>query len=82
MAGIQFGSDEDKEMSTDTDTACNVRQLQLDVPEQLSQAVNTTLVGATATQPEDEDYYYDSEDSVLDLDADYWAPSSLHAESK
>ena len=60
-------------MSTDTEAANTVRHLQLHCPEataSLQMAVREALAPATAARPE-QDYYYDSDDSVLDLDEEY-----------
>ena len=51
-----------------------VRHLQLHCPVatvSLQMAVHEALVPATATQPQEEEYQYDSNDSVLDLDEEY-----------
>ena len=63
-------------MSTDTEAAETVRQLQLDSPAataSLQVAVCEALTPATATrlQEEEEEYYYDSDDLVLDIDEQY-----------
>ena len=62
-------------MSTDMEAAETIRQLQPDSPAAaalLQVAVREVLVPATATQPrEEEEYYYDSDDSVLDIDEQY-----------
>ena len=67
--------DEEESMSTDTEAAETVRQLQLDSPAatvSLQVAVCEVLVPATAARPqEEEEYYYDSDDSVLDIDEQY-----------
>ena len=60
-------------MSTDTETANTVRHLQLHCPAataSLQMAVREALTPATATRPQEE-YHYDSDDSVLDLDEEY-----------
>ena len=60
-------------MSTNTEAANTVRHLQLHCPEataSLQMAVCEALAPATAARPE-QDYYYDSDDSVLDLDEEY-----------
>ena len=64
---------EEESMSTNTEAAETVSWLQLDSPAaaaSLQVAVHEALVPATAAQPwEDwEEYYYDSDDSVLDID--------------
>ena len=69
--------DEEESMSTDTEAAETVRQLQLDNPAAavlLQVTVCEALVPATATRPqeeEEEEYYYDLDDSVLDIDEQY-----------
>ena len=63
----------DDGMSTDTETTNTVRRLQLHCPAAtalLQMAVRKALVPATAARPQEE-YYYDSDDSVLDLDEEY-----------
>ena len=68
-------------MSTDTEAANTVRHLQLHCPAatvSLQMAVHETLAPATAAQPQEE-YHYDSDYSVLDLDDEYldlaeWVP--------
>ena len=60
-------------MSTDTEAANTVRHLHLHCPAataSLQMAVREALVPATAARPQEE-YYYDSDDSVLDLDEEY-----------
>ena len=60
-------------MSTDMEAANTVRCLQLHCPvatAPLQMAVREALTPATATQPQEE-YHYDSDDSVLDLDEEY-----------
>ena len=60
-------------MSTDTEAANTVRRLQLHCPAamvSLQMAVCEALVPATAARPQEE-YHYDSDDSVLDLDEEY-----------
>ena len=61
-------------MSTDTEAANTVRRLQLHCPAataSLQMAVREALAPATATRPQEEEYQYDSDDSVLDLDEEY-----------
>ena len=58
-------------MSTDMEAANTVRCLQLHCPAAtalLQMAVHEALTPATATRPQEEEYYYDSDDSVLNLD--------------
>ena len=60
-------------MSTDTEAANTVRRLQLHCPAataSLQMAVREALTPATAARPQEE-YHYDSDDSVLDLDEEY-----------
>ena len=60
-------------MSTDTEAANTVRRLQLHCPvatASLQMAIREALVPATAARPQEE-YHYDSDDSVLDLDEEY-----------
>ena len=60
-------------MSTDMEAANTVRHLQLHCPvatASLQMAVREALVLATAARPQEE-YHYDSDDSVLDLDEEY-----------
>ena len=62
-------TDDNQEMSTDTEAAMTVRQLQVSDPvatASLQRAVRDTLVLATAPRPQDlAEFYYDSDDSVL-----------------
>ena len=61
-------------MSTDTEAANTVRHLQLHCPVatvSLQMAVHEALSPATATRPQEEEYQYDSNDSVLNLDEEY-----------
>ena len=68
-------ADDDQEMSTDTEATMTVRQLQVSGPMatvSLQRAVHDTLMLATAPRPQDpEEFYYDSNDSVLNLDEEY-----------
>ena len=60
-------------MSTNTEAANTVRCLQLHCPAataSLQMAVREALALATAARPQEE-YHYDSDDSVLDLDEEY-----------
>ena len=60
-------------MSTDMEAANSVRRLQLHCPAataSLQMAVREALVPATAARPQEE-YHYNSDDSVLDLDEEY-----------
>ena len=67
--------DNDQEMSTDMEAAMTVRRLQVSDPvatASLQRAVCNTLTPATAPRPQDpEEFYYNSDDSVLDLDEEY-----------
>ena len=62
-------ADDDQEMSTDTEAAVTVRRLKVSNPlatASLQRAVHDTLAPATAPRPQDpEEFYYDSDDSVL-----------------
>ena len=61
-------------MSTDTEAANTVRHLQLHclvATASLQMAVHEALAPATAARPQEEEYQYDSNDSVLDLDEEY-----------
>ena len=62
-------------MSTNTEAAMMVRRLKVDDPiasASLQGAVHDMLMPATASRTqEQEEYYYDSDDSVLDLDQEY-----------
>ena len=56
-------------MSTDMEAANTVRRLQLHCPVAtalLQMAVHEALAPATAARPLEQEYYYDSDDSVLD----------------
>ena len=68
-------ADDNQEMSTDTEAAVTVRRLRVNDPvatASLQRAVHDTLAPATAPRPQDpEEFYYDSDDSVLDLDEEY-----------
>ena len=67
--------DEEEIMSTNTEATETVRRLQLDSPAataSLQVAVHEALAPATATRlQEEEEYYYDSDDSVLNIDEQY-----------
>ena len=66
--------DSDDCTSTDTEAANTVRRLQLHCPAAtatLQMAVCEALAPATAACPEKEEYLYNSDDSVLDLDEEY-----------
>ena len=68
--------DEEESMSTNTEAAETVRRLQLDnraSAASLQVAVCEALTPATAARPQKswEEYYYDSDDSVLDIDEQY-----------
>ena len=61
-------------MSTNTEAANTVRCLQLHclvAMALLQMAVHEALVPATAARPQEEEYHYDSDDSVLNLDEEY-----------
>ena len=66
--------DGDQEMSTDTEAAQTVNRLCVSDPVasvSLQVAICESLTPATAPQPEEQEYYYDSDDSILDLDAEF-----------
>ena len=68
--------DKEESMSTDTEAAKTVRRLQLDSPATtalLQVAVHEALMPATAARPQEveEEYYYNSDDSVLNIDEQY-----------
>ena len=66
--------EEEECMSTDTEGAETVRRLNLQCLEStasLKVAVREALVLATAPRPVKEEYYYDSDDSVVDLNEKY-----------
>ena len=70
----QANQESDDCMSTDTEAANTVRCLQLHCPAataSLQMAVHEALAPATAVRPQEEEYQYDSDDSVLDLDEEY-----------
>ena len=61
-------------MSTDTEATKTVRRLNLrcpEVTESLQVEVCEALAPATAARPAEEEYYYDSDDSVLDIDKQF-----------
>ena len=61
-------------MSTNTEAAETVRQLQLHCPtatESLQVAVREALALATAAQPQEQEYYYEPDNLVLDIDEQY-----------
>ena len=68
-------ADDDQEMSTDTEATVTVRRLQVSDPVAttlLQRARHDTLMPATAPRPQHpEEFYYDSDDSILDLDEEY-----------
>ena len=71
---MQENEESDDCMSTDMEAANTVRHLQLHCPvamASLQMAVHEALVPATATRPQEEEYQYDSDDSVLNLDEEY-----------
>ena len=70
----QENQESDDCMSTDTEAANTVRCLQLHCPAatvSLQMAVREALTPATAARPQEEEYQYDSDNSVLDLDEEY-----------
>ena len=71
---MKENQESDDGMSTDTEAANTVRCLQLHcltAMASLQMAVREALVLAKAARPQEEEYYYDSDDSVLDLDEEY-----------
>ena len=71
---VQMNQESDDCVSTDTESTNTVRCLQLHCPAamaSLQMAVHEALALATATRPQEEEYQYDSNDSVLDLDEEY-----------
>ena len=61
-------------MSTDTEATETVHRLNLQCPESMESlqvAVHEALTLATAPRPAQEEHYYDSDDSVVDLDEQY-----------
>ena len=70
----QENQESDDCMSTDMEAANTVRHLQLHCPAAmalLQMAVHEALTLATATRPQEEEYQYNSDDSVLNLDEEY-----------
>ena len=70
----QQNQESDDCMSTDTEAANTVRHLQLHCPAataSLQMAVREALAPATAARLQEEEYQYDSDDSVLNLDEEY-----------
>ena len=71
---MQENQESDDCMSTDTEAANTVRRLQLHCPvatASLQMAMHEALAPATATRLQEEEYQYDSDDSVLNLDEEY-----------
>ena len=71
---MQMNQECDDCVSTDTEAANTVRHLQLHCPAataSLQMAVHEALAPATAARPQEEEYQYNSDDSVLDLDEEY-----------
>ena len=71
---MQTNQESDDCMSTDTEAANTVRRLQLHclaATASLKMAMCEALVPATATRPQEEEYQYNSNDSILDLDEEY-----------
>ena len=71
---MQENQERDDCMSTDTEAANTVRRLQLHcllATASLQMAVREALAPATATRLQEEEYQYNSDDSVLDLDEEY-----------
>ena len=70
----QENQESDDCTSTDTEAANTVRHLKLHCPAataSLQMAVHEALVPATATRPQEEEYQYNSDESVLNLDEEY-----------
>ena len=70
----QENQESDNCTSTNTEAANTVRCLQLHCPAataSLQMAVHEALALATAARPQEEEYQYDSDNSVLDLDEEY-----------
>ena len=70
---VEENQESDDCMSTDTEATNTVRCLQLHclvATASLQMAVREALAPATATRPQEE-YHYDSDNSVLDLDEEY-----------
>ena len=70
---MEKNQESDDYMSTDTEAANTVRCLQLHcmaATASLQMAMREALAPATAARPQEE-YHYDSNDSVLDLDEEY-----------
>ena len=75
LVGYAEGEDQDgdHEMSTDIEASQTVSWLCLSnqgASESLQKAVHNTLAQATSPQPQEEEYYYDSDDLVMDLNAE------------
>ena len=73
--GLQAEENQESDdcISTDTEAANTVRRIQLHclaAMASLQMAVHEALAPATAARPQEE-YHYDSDDSVLDLDEEY-----------
>ena len=71
---VQENQESDDCKSTDTEADNPLRRLQLHclvATVSLQMAMREALAPATATRPQEEEYQYDSEDSVLDLDEEY-----------
>ena len=71
---VQMNQESNNCMSTNMEAANTVRHLQLHCPAatvSLQMAVHEALAPATAARPQEEEYQYNSDDSVLDLDQEY-----------
>ena len=67
-------TEEEESMSTDMEAAETVHRLNLQCPESMESlqvAMHQALTLATAPRPAQEEHYYDSDDSVVDLDEQY-----------
>ena len=74
--GLEAKENEESDdcMSTDMEATNTVRRLQLPCPvatASLQMAMHEALAPATAAQLQEEEFHYDSDDSVLDLDEEY-----------
>ena len=71
---VQENQESDDCMCTNMEAANTVRRLQLHCPvatASLQMAVCEALMPATAARPQEEEYQYDSDDSVLNLDKEF-----------
>ena len=78
---VEHDPDEDQEMGTDTEVVQTVNQLRVGDPvgiASLQVVVCESLTLATTPRPEEQEYYYDSDDSVVDT----WMPSTQTYQSE